>query len=196
MGLASLFRRRTNYFNPKIEPKCAYCQYGRRQRENGLILCDKKGPMEQDASCNKFQYAPLKRIPVKQLQNEGTPLDEELYVAIDYEAAEAAAAALEAKKIAEAKAREEAERKAREEAEEAERKRQEEEAAVARAQAQEETRRMIAEAEAAARAEAEAIAAARAEAEANEQARLKPNESQKKRQNKKLRKARQAETLR
>ncbi|MEE5992389.1 MAG: hypothetical protein V3G42_04010 [Oscillospiraceae bacterium] len=169
MGLASLFRRKTNYFNPKIQPKCVYCQYGRRQRENGLIFCEKKGPMEQDDSCNKFLYAPLKRIPVKQLQNEGVPIDEELYVEIDYEAAEAAAAALEAKKAAEAQAKAEEERRLREQAEAAEKKRQEEQAAADRAKAQEETRRMIAEAEAAARAEAEA---ARAEAQriAQEQA--------------------------
>ncbi len=87
MGLASLFQKKTNYFDKKIEPKCGYCQYGKRTKEGNRILCSKAVSLkEENDSCGKFMYSPLKRIPVKQLNNEGAVSDDEMYVEINDEA--------------------------------------------------------------------------------------------------------------
>lgn len=170
MGLASLFRKKTNYFRTTIEPQCAYCQYGSRGKseDSSMILCDKKGPMKETDSCKKFCYSPLKRIPVKQLNIEGIDSASEMYVEINEEelaAKQAAAAKAEAaekaraeKKAAEAKAQEEAAAKAKAEAE-------------AKAKAEAEAK---AKAEAEAKAKAEADAKAKAEAEAKAKAAAKP----------------------
>ena len=161
MGLASLFRKKTNYFNKSITPQCAYCQFGKRTKDGGKILCDKKGIMNETASCNKFVYSPLKRIPVKQLENEGALTDEEMFVEISEEEAAAKEAAVKAASEKE-RAQEEAAAKARAE-EEAKRAAAEAEAA---ARAEEEARRAAAEAEAAAKAEEVKRLAAEAEAAA------------------------------
>lgn len=80
MGLASLFQKKTNYFDKKITPQCGYCQFGKRTG-NG-VFCDKKGLVAETDACNKFVYSPLKRIPVKQLNIEGALTDEEMYVEV------------------------------------------------------------------------------------------------------------------
>ncbi len=86
MGLANLFQKKTNYFDKKIEPKCGYCQYGKRTKEGSRILCSKVVNLkEENDSCGKFVYSPLKRIPVKQLNNEGAVSDDEMYVEINDE---------------------------------------------------------------------------------------------------------------
>ncbi len=156
MGLASLFRKKTNYFRTTIEPQCAYCQYGSRGKseDSSMILCDKKGPMKETDSCKKFCYSPLKRIPVKQLNIEGIDSASEMYVEINEEE-------LAAKQAAAAKA--EAAEKARAEKKAAEAKAQEEAAAKAKAEAEAKAK---AEAEAKAKAEADAKAKAEAEAKA------------------------------
>lgn len=82
MGLGDLFKKKTNYFDKKIEPKCTYCAHGKRTKDGNRILCASKGLMEEDASCNKFEYSPLKRVPVKQLNNEGFVADEEMYIEV------------------------------------------------------------------------------------------------------------------
>lgn len=152
MGLADLFKRKkTNYFKNSIEPQCAYCQYGKRTKDGNRILCEKRGLMEEDASCKNFIYSPLKRIPVKQLNIEGAVTADEMYVEISEEE-------LAAKQIAAAKA--DAAEKAHD-------------MAVAKAKAEEEAR-VQAEAEAKAQAEA----AARAEAEAKAQAEEASKQSQ------------------
>lgn len=157
MDLSSLFKK-TQYFNKKIEPSCSYCQFGKRTKDGGKILCEKQGLMEETASCPKFTYSPLKRIPVKQLEIEGAVADEEMYV----EVKEENAAAPEAKNKAEAEAAAKAQAEA-----DAAAKAQAEAEAAARAQAEAEAAaRAQAEAEAAAQAQAEAEAAARAQAEA------------------------------
>lgn len=146
MGLADLFKRKkTNYFKNSIEPQCAYCQYGKRTKDGNRILCEKRGLMEEDASCKNFIYSPLKRIPVKQLNIEGAVTADEMYVEISEEelaAKQAAAAKADAAEKAHAMA-------------------------VAKAKAEEEAK---AQAEAAAKAEAEAKAQAEAAARAEEEA--------------------------
>ena len=79
MGLFSSFGK-TRYFDTNITPKCDYCQYGTRTKDNNKILCEKNGIVEPEHSCNKFAYSPLKRIPVKQLNFVGSMADEELYI--------------------------------------------------------------------------------------------------------------------
>ncbi len=78
MGLFSSFGK-TKYFDDKIAPKCDYCQFGRRTKNDSKILCEKNGLVAPDHSCGKFAYSPLKRIPVKQLNFVGSMADEELY---------------------------------------------------------------------------------------------------------------------
>ncbi len=74
-----LFQKKTNYFDKKVTPKCGYCQHGKRTKDGSRILCEKQGLMEEDKSCSKFVYSPLKRIPVKQLEIEGAVGDEAMY---------------------------------------------------------------------------------------------------------------------
>ncbi len=78
MGLSSLFGK-TKYFDTSIQPKCDYCQYGKRAKDGNKVVCDKNGLVAPDHSCGKFLYSPLKRIPVKQLNFVGSLADEELY---------------------------------------------------------------------------------------------------------------------
>ena len=94
MGLFDIFKKKTNYFNKNITPQCDYCQYGKRTKDGGRILCEKQIGVvnEATASCGKFVYSPLKRIPKKQLANEGALTDEEMYVEVKEDAAKSAPA--------------------------------------------------------------------------------------------------------
>jgi hypothetical protein len=85
MGLGSLFQKKTTYFDKKMEPQCGYCQFGKRTKDGGRILCEKQGLKEENSSCPKFIYSPLKRIPVKQLNIEGAVADEEMYIEVKEE---------------------------------------------------------------------------------------------------------------
>lgn len=64
------------YFGNDIQPQCQYCVNGVRAKDGNKVLCEKRGIVSGDASCNKFAYSPLKRIPVKQLNIQGN-LDDE-----------------------------------------------------------------------------------------------------------------------
>lgn len=109
MGLGDLFQRKTNYFDKKIAPKCGYCQFGKRTKEGNRILCSKTVNLKEESdSCGKFVYSPLKRVPVKQLNNEGFVADEEIYAEIKEEEAPEEKKA-EGKKAEEASAPEAAE---------------------------------------------------------------------------------------
>lgn len=106
MGLGDLFQKKTNYFDKKITPKCGYCQYGKRTKEGNRILCSKTVNLKEESdSCGKFIYSPLKRVPVKQMNNEGFVADEEIYAEIKEEEAP------EEKKADEKKAEEKTESK-------------------------------------------------------------------------------------
>lgn len=78
MGLFSSFGK-PKYFDNDIEPKCDYCQYGKRSKNDSKIICEKNGLVDPNHSCGKFAYSPLKRVPVKQLNFVGSMADEELY---------------------------------------------------------------------------------------------------------------------
>ena len=46
-----------------IERKCQYCAFGTPVKSSDKILCPKKGVTDKYASCKKYIYDPLKRIP-------------------------------------------------------------------------------------------------------------------------------------
>ena len=79
MDLFSIFKG-AKYFDKHIEPKCDYCQFGKRARDGNKVICDKRGIVDCTYSCSKFIYSPLKRIPVKQLRFVGSLADEDIYI--------------------------------------------------------------------------------------------------------------------
>ena len=55
------------YFGNNIEPKCEYCMFGALDKTGLNILCTKVGVVPRDyATCRKYVYDPLKRVPEKQ----------------------------------------------------------------------------------------------------------------------------------
>ncbi|MBQ9895164.1 MAG: hypothetical protein IJM38_07215 [Ruminococcus sp.] len=80
MGILSIFQTGVKYFDKKIPAKCDYCQHGKRTNAGNKILCEKKGLVDPNYSCNSFIYSPLKRIPVKQLNFVGSLADEDIYI--------------------------------------------------------------------------------------------------------------------
>lgn len=79
MDLFSIFKG-GKYFDKHMAPKCDYCQFGRRAKDGNKVLCEKRGLVDCNDSCNKFVYSPLKRIPVKQLNFVGSLADEDIYI--------------------------------------------------------------------------------------------------------------------
>ena len=71
MGLFDVFSKGGKYFGKAIEPKCEYCEHGKRSSDGNKVLCTKKGLVNADYHCPKFLYSPLKRIPVKQMKLVG-----------------------------------------------------------------------------------------------------------------------------
>lgn len=71
MGLFDVFSKGGKYFGKAIEPKCEYCDHGKRSSDGNKVLCTKKGMVDASFHCPKFLYSPLKRIPVKQMQRVG-----------------------------------------------------------------------------------------------------------------------------
>ena len=71
MGLFDVFSKGGKYFGKSIEPKCEYCEFGKRAKDGAKVLCERKGLVEASFHCPKFVYSPLKRIPLKQMQKVG-----------------------------------------------------------------------------------------------------------------------------
>ena len=71
MGLFDVFSKGGKYFGKAIEPRCEYCDFGKRSSDGDKVLCTKKGMVDASFHCPKFVYSPLKRIPVKQLERVG-----------------------------------------------------------------------------------------------------------------------------
>lgn len=63
-------------FRKKIQRSCLYCAHG-TALQDGQILCVKRGVVEADKPCRKFQYDPLKRIPPKAKAMDFEKYDEE-----------------------------------------------------------------------------------------------------------------------
>ena len=49
------------------EPACKLCRYGRLNPEGDTVLCVKKGLVDPDGKCRRYDYDPLKRRPNKPL---------------------------------------------------------------------------------------------------------------------------------
>lgn len=46
-----------------IVPACAYCANGTASSDDRNVLCPKKGIVDNNYSCRKFKYDPLRRVP-------------------------------------------------------------------------------------------------------------------------------------
>lgn len=92
MDIFSIFKG-GKYFDKHIDPKCDYCQFGKRAKDGNKVLCEKRGIVDCSYSCSKFVYSPLKRIPVKQLRFVGSLADEDIYIESAGDRAEKEAAA-------------------------------------------------------------------------------------------------------
>jgi len=57
-------------FRKKIEPRCAYCKESRTLSEREAA-CRYKGVVPLTASCAKFRYDPMKRVPPPPVQLRG-----------------------------------------------------------------------------------------------------------------------------
>ncbi len=53
-------------FGTMIDPACVHCRYGRPAPDKVMIFCRKYGPVSPYYKCKKYEYDPLKRIPVRQ----------------------------------------------------------------------------------------------------------------------------------
>lgn len=71
MGLFDVFSKGGKYFGKSIEPRCEYCEHGKRAKDGDKVLCSRKGLVNSGDHCPKFTYSPLKRIPVKQMKMVG-----------------------------------------------------------------------------------------------------------------------------
>lgn len=79
MGILSMFKK-GNYFDKSITAKCDYCKFGKRAKDGNKIICEHRGLVDPNNSCGKFDYSPLKRIPVKQLNFVGSLADDDIYI--------------------------------------------------------------------------------------------------------------------
>lgn len=50
-------------FGSNVDPSCCYCKFGKKSGDKQMILCKKNGVVAPYYSCRKFHYAPLKRVP-------------------------------------------------------------------------------------------------------------------------------------
>ena len=71
MGLFDVFSKGGKYFGKAIEPRCEYCEFGKRASDGNKVLCARKGLVDAGDHCSKFVYSPLKRIPEKQMKKVG-----------------------------------------------------------------------------------------------------------------------------
>ena len=49
----------------KYPKKCSSCAHARVPEDKSMVLCEKKGIVDPDSCCRKYEYDPLKRIPLK-----------------------------------------------------------------------------------------------------------------------------------
>ena len=58
--------RKTALYGATISPACEYCQFGRRNADEKMILCHFRGVVSPYYHCRKYVYDPLLRIPRRQ----------------------------------------------------------------------------------------------------------------------------------
>lgn len=51
--------------NKKYPKKCISCIFARVPDDKSVVLCEKKGVVDPDSHCRKYEYDPLKRVPQK-----------------------------------------------------------------------------------------------------------------------------------
>lgn len=51
----------------KYPKKCSSCIFARVPDDKSVVLCEKKGIVEPDGHCRKYEYDPLKRVPLKSI---------------------------------------------------------------------------------------------------------------------------------
>jgi len=44
---------------------CEHCRFGKPAPDGSSVLCPVRGVMRRQSSCNKYEYDPLKRVPVR-----------------------------------------------------------------------------------------------------------------------------------
>jgi hypothetical protein len=54
-------------FGKNIDPACSYCQHSTPTQDPAVLNCPHKGKVEAGASCRRFFYDPLRRVPTPQL---------------------------------------------------------------------------------------------------------------------------------
>lgn len=55
-------------FGNHVEPACRHCRFGKDTSDGRMVLCEKAGVVSPFYSCRKYRYAPLKRVPSRQVQ--------------------------------------------------------------------------------------------------------------------------------
>ncbi len=58
-------------FNKNVIKKCGHCIYADSITSNKKVLCLKKGPMDYDDVCRKYEYNPLLREPDVMIKKQG-----------------------------------------------------------------------------------------------------------------------------
>ena len=54
-------------FGNHIEPACRHCRLGKDTSDGQKVLCEKAGVVAPSYYCKRYIYAPLKRIPTRQM---------------------------------------------------------------------------------------------------------------------------------
>lgn len=63
-------------FRKKIQKSCGYCAHG-TCLDGGMVLCTKKGFVEEANHCRKFSYDATLRIPSRQKACDFTEFEQE-----------------------------------------------------------------------------------------------------------------------
>ncbi len=66
------------FFRKRIEKSCAYCAHAAKI-DDDQVLCMKRGVVSIERKCRKFDYDPLKRVPLK-----AKPIDFDKYSEEDF----------------------------------------------------------------------------------------------------------------
>ena len=59
-----------NMFNKSVTKKCGHCIYADSITSDRKVLCLKRGPMDYDDLCRKYEYNPLLREPELPIKRE------------------------------------------------------------------------------------------------------------------------------
>ncbi len=54
-------------FGKHIDPACCYCEHSTPTQNAALLRCRFQGNVDAAASCRRFRYDPLRRVPTRQV---------------------------------------------------------------------------------------------------------------------------------